>query len=591
MKIFLYLLLLTSTLSVFAQSPKVDSLENLLRKETSDSTKVSLMVDIAIEIWGSSPEKTLSYSQKALALAQKSKYRRGEAKSQQGIGVYYWQKNDYANALSHYQKSQQIYDEINDKSGAARAVSNIGMVYADQGNYSQALDNYLQALAIFQQLNDQKRIAATTNSMGNVHKNQKNYEEALVSYKQAQAIWTKLGDQTSMAGSYINVATIYTKQKNYTAAITTAKKGLALFDKLKNLNGQIICHNNLGEINFQKGEYAIATTEYEKALLINKQLQSKKLMMSSYNGLGHVLSVTNQPDKALESYYKAQDLAKASGLRPALQQAYEGLATVYGQKNDYTSAFKFQQLSTTLKDSLFNAENTIKMANLRVHYENEKKQTEIKLLQNEKELGYATRNTIALGLAALLILVALAFNRQRLKERKNRELHIAQQALADIEIRNSLEKEQHLRGELEFRNKALTTHTLNLIQKNSILEDIRQTVSLALKSGQKDENTPLFSRLINLIDYSFNLDKDWDEFKLYFEGVHKDFFSKLKKENPELSAGELRLCALIRLNLNLKEAATLLNISPDSVKTARHRLRKKLNLSEDNNLSDYLMTI
>jgi DNA-binding CsgD family transcriptional regulator len=73
--------------------------------------------------------------------------------------------------------------------------------------------------------------------------------------------------------------------------------------------------------------------------------------------------------------------------------------------------------------------------------------------------------------------------------------------------------------------------------------------------------------------------------------VHKDFFTNLKKKYPDLSSGELRLSALIRLNLNLKESATLLNIAPDSVKTARHRLRKKLNLPEDSNLTDYLMTI
>jgi len=591
MKNIFYLLFVIFSVPGFAQISKTDSLETELLKATSDTGKINLMTDIGMDIWASAPEKTLDYSRKSLALSQKIKYKRGEAKGHQGLGVYYWQKNDYQNSIAHYAQSQAIYTEIGDKTGAARTVSNIGMVYADQGNYSQALDNYLQALAIFQGLNDQKRSASTINSIGNVHKNQQNYDEALISYKQAQAIWVKLGDHTSLAGSYNNIATIYTKQKNYKAAIATGKKSLQIFDKIKNLNGQIICHNNLGEAYFLTGEYSAAKLQYEKALELNEKFQSKKLLVSSYNGLGHIFAKTGENSKAIESYREAVELAKANKLRPALQLAYDGLATVYGQTNDFSAAFKYQKLSTVLKDSLFNAENTIKMANLRVHYENERKQTELKLLQNEKELGYATRNIVALGLAAVLMVVALAFNRQRLKVRKDKELHAVQQALSDTEIRNSQEKEQQLRNELEFRNKALTTHTLNLIQKNSILEDIRQTVSLALKSGQKEENTPLFSRLINLIDYSFNLDKDWDEFKLYFEGVHKDFFSKLKKDNPELSVGELRLCALIRLNLNLKEAATLLNISPDSVKTARHRLRKKLNLPEDNNLSDYLMTI
>ncbi|GLU56088.1 tetratricopeptide repeat protein [Dyadobacter frigoris] len=591
MKLSFCLLFLVLNAQLYAQSQKADSLQNLLQKSKDDTNKVGILVDLATDLWSSNPEKTMEYAQKAMELSKQLKYFRGEARSHQVYGVYYWQKNDYVTALANYSKSKQIFENIKDKNGIARAICNMGIVYGEQGNYSQALDNYLQASTIFQELGDQSKIASTLNSIGNVYKNQKNFEEALISYKQAQTIWLKLDDKKSIAGTYINIGSIYTKQKKFGEAIISAEKALKLFEGFQDSNGQIICHNNLGEIYFQKQQYAEALSHYEKALAINEKFQSKRLMVTSYNGLGNVNTKINQSSKAISSYQKAKELALATGVRPALQQAYEGLATVYGQVNDFPNAYHFQKLSTTLKDSIFNAENASKMTNLRLHYESEKKLSEIKLIQKEKDLGYATRNTIALGLLAGLLVLGLAFNRQRLKVRKNRELNAIQQALAETEIHNSLEKEQQLRAELEFRNKALTTHTLNLIQKNSILEEIRQTVSLALKTGQRDENTPLFSRLINLIDYSFNLDRDWDEFKMYFEGVHKDFFSKLKKEKPELSGGELRLCALIRLNLNLKEAATLLNISPDSVKTARHRLRKKLNLPEESNLTDYLMTV
>ncbi|MCF0055411.1 tetratricopeptide repeat protein [Dyadobacter sp. CY356] len=591
MKLSFCLLLLVFNIQLYGQSPKADSLQNLLQKTKDDTNKVGILVDLAMEYWSSEPEKTLEYAKNAMGLSGKLTYFRGQARSYQVFGVYYWQKNDYVAALENYSKSKDIFESIHDKNGIARAICNMGIVYGEQGNYSQALDNYLQASTIFSELGDQSKIASTYNSIGNVYKNQKNFEEALISYKKAQSIWLKLNDKKSIAGSYINIGSIYTKQKKFPEAILNAEKALKLFEDFHDSNGQIICHNNLGEIYFQKQQYPEALSHYEKSLLINDKFQSKRLMITAYNGLGNVNTRLNENAKAISSYQKAKDLALATGVRPALQQAYEGLATVYGQVNDFSNAYHFQKLSTTLKDSIFNAENASKMTNLRLHYETEKKLSEIKLIQKEKDLGYATRNTAVLGLLGGLLVLGLAFNRQRLKVRKNRELNEVQQALAETEIRNRLEKEQQLMAELEFRNKALTTHTLNLIQKNGILEEIRQTVSLTLKTGQKDENTPLFSKLINLIDYSFNLDRDWDEFKMYFEGVHKDFFIKLKKENPELSGGELRLCALIRLNLNLKEAATLLNISPDSVKTARHRLRKKLNLPEESNLTDYLMSV
>jgi tetratricopeptide (TPR) repeat protein len=586
-----YSLLLLLVQPLLALSQKTDSLETRLRNTGPDTVKVNLLIDLAMEYWSKQPEKTLTYSQEALALARKLDYKRGEARSFQGVGVYYWQKNDYPKAFAYYDTSKQIYRQIGDKKGEATAISNEGIVYGEQGNFGKALDNYFQSIRIFKELGDESRVASLLNSIGIIHKKQQNFDESLASYQQAQAIFAKLGDRKSVAGTHVNIATIYSKQKKYAQAFTNATQALRIFEGFNDSNGQIICNNDLGDISLLKGDYPAARSFYEKALLINETFQSKRLMVTSSIGLGNVFLKMGQNESASEQFTKALNQAQELGLKPAVQHAYEGLAEVNGKSGNFKDAYQYHILSTSLKDSLFNAENANKIANLRVQYESEKNENQIQLIQKEKDLGYATRNTLAVTLAAVAILLALAFNRQKLKARKNKEIHDVQQRLAEAEIRNRIEKEEQLTAELEFRNKALTTHTLNLIQKNGVLEDIRETVTQARQAKLKDGDSPVLSKLLNLIDYSFNQDKDWEEFKLYFEGVHKDFFYKLKKTHPELSVGELRLCALVRLNLNLKEAAALLNISPDSVKTARHRLRKKLNIPEEGSLTDYLMTI
>ena len=205
---------------------------------------------------------------------------------------------------------------------------------------------------------------------------------------------------------------------------------------------------------------------------------------------------------------------------------------------------------------------------------------------------------LLVSIAALLAIGALLLYQQRVKMRKNqellektRQLHETRQALVGLQLHNSQLQAKQLEEELEFSNKSLTTHTLNLIQKNGIMEEIRETISEVLKAPRKDENAPVYGRLIKLIDYNFNLDKNWDAFKVYFEQVHKGFFVKLKEKHPELSNGELKMAALVRLNMNLKETATVMGISPDSVKTSRYRLRKKLQLEEEQNMTDYLMTV
>ena len=99
------------------------------------------------------------------------------------------------------------------------------------------------------------------------------------------------------------------------------------------------------------------------------------------------------------------------------------------------------------------------------------------------------------------------------------------------------------------------------------------------------------SRLVHLIDYSFSLDKDWEGFSKIFEQVHRGFFVNLKECFPTLTKNGLRLCALLRINLSSKEIATILGISPNSVRIARYRLRKKLEMENEQSLLDFLMGI
>jgi DNA-binding CsgD family transcriptional regulator len=83
-------------------------------------------------------------------------------------------------------------------------------------------------------------------------------------------------------------------------------------------------------------------------------------------------------------------------------------------------------------------------------------------------------------------------------------------------------------------------------------------------------------------------ENDWNLFKLYFEQVNKNFFTKLQEKHERLTINDLKLAALIKLNMNIKEAAAVLNIEPDSLKRARYRLRQKFGLRTEQSLSEFL---
>jgi hypothetical protein len=147
-----------------------------------------------------------------------------------------------------------------------------------------------------------------------------------------------------------------------------------------------------------------------------------------------------------------------------------------------------------------------------------------------------------------------------------------------------------MEGDLELKSKELTSHTLHLIQKNQLLEELKSKLGEMIKDDKRDQRKEL-KQLINLITFNNNQEKNWDDFRIVFERVHDNFFERLKKHSRALTASELRLVALLKMNLSSSDIATMLGISQDSLRISRYRLRKKLNLEEGENLSAFLQKL
>jgi DNA-binding CsgD family transcriptional regulator len=145
-----------------------------------------------------------------------------------------------------------------------------------------------------------------------------------------------------------------------------------------------------------------------------------------------------------------------------------------------------------------------------------------------------------------------------------------------------------LKEELNRKNVEISSYTLNFIQKNEIMEELKNQINELRKQSDPTTNLRL-TRINRMVDETFRSEDEWETFRLTFEQMHNGFFSTLKQSFPEITNAELKLCALLRLNMNLKESAKILGISPDSVKTARYRLRKKFGLITNENLVDFLI--
>jgi len=216
------------------------------------------------------------------------------------------------------------------------------------------------------------------------------------------------------------------------------------------------------------------------------------------------------------------------------------------------------------------------------------------------------RSTIAyiiysvLGLLVIILISWFVYYRIQVSKRKERLKHLQRyrnqmkqfqrEALISekeiIKLRN-----EKLRGKMIHLDKELANQTMSLIQKNKFLGKLKlelktlqsQTPDSALKSK--------ISLIVNRIDKEFDSQKQNELFETYFDEVHEDFFKRLSAKYPTLTPREMKLCAYIKMNISSKEIATLLNISQRGVEISRYRLRKKLEVDRNVNLTTLISGI
>ncbi len=214
------------------------------------------------------------------------------------------------------------------------------------------------------------------------------------------------------------------------------------------------------------------------------------------------------------------------------------------------------------------------------------------------------RSTMAISVYILLVIsisiliIWLIIKRIELSKRKERLKHlrayrqkesdyIQQAALAEKKIIKL--KNEKLKNEMIHRDKELANQTMDLIHKNKFLSKIREDLEKIKDLSSDDVIKMKISSMINKISKDVDHDKQWEVFETAFDEVHEDFLNRLKTRFPTLTPKELRLCAFLRLNISTKEIAPLMNISIRGVEICRYRVRKKLNIDRDTNLTSMII--
>ncbi|MDP4201179.1 MAG: hypothetical protein Q8861_00665 [Bacteroidota bacterium] len=189
----------------------------------------------------------------------------------------------------------------------------------------------------------------------------------------------------------------------------------------------------------------------------------------------------------------------------------------------------------------------------------------------------------------ILLLAGIAYLIRYYVIRRFRNIQMQQLRMLEAEhLRNMNER---LQGEIEAKNGELLTQTSFIIRKNELILHLKEMVENMSEKNTQKSMIPLFQKMSRLLSDRLDAEEDWKMFMIQFEQKHSLFFKRLKEKHPELTPNDLRLCACLKLNLDTKDIASLMNLSVRAVENNRYRLRKKIDLKPNQILNEYFIEI
>lgn len=479
----------------------------------------------------------------------------------------------------------------------ASALQRMGQICYQIGLFPQSLSYHIKADELFRYDKNQRQAAENLNDLALLFLITKQNKEAKQSYFRALHTFQQLRDSKGTARTYANIGHFYEKTLNYDSAYFYQQKAMQLFDAIGDAEGVALVHENLGSIYEDKAQFDKAYFHFSKALAWFEQGGNTEMLIDAYNNIGDVYRKKGLYPEALQFTRKAEALAKNTNANSRLSSAYRDLGKTYSFLKNTDSTFHYLELSRQYFLKSYSEESKNQEALLKVIYGLDRKEVQLTEMARQEKVAWAIYIVSGIAAIVFILVAAIIIRNQRhriLKERamraKEEEILKTKQELMEVDLNNKRLQEEQLQENLHTKAKEITAHTLQTIQKNQLLEDIREALAEMIKSDGRSYKKELRG-LLNKINQNFHKDTYWDDFRRIFEEINQEFFDHLQRINPALSPTDIKFISLIKLNMNAPDIAALLSVSTDSLRVARYRLRKKLKLEQGASLTAFIQSI
>jgi DNA-binding NarL/FixJ family response regulator len=450
----------------------------------------------------------------------------------------------------------------------------MGTSLASEKKYGDAFQYLLDASENFKALNEDRFTAQSLSFLGNIC--------------YIIGMWKLADYYYSEASKFANpeLSIYYYIKLNHYSLMSYLKKDEAINDALLLLL-EVVERKNLEELMpiFYLNIGAMFLNEApEKALFYFSKLQNLDFdnpisMAILYSNMGKYYLNSNDLKHASIYFNKAQKIMEQNNTLNNLIILYYDISLVFERENRLDSALYYSRKQQELSQEL--QSNTIAIERHQKNITSILESSQKDLIISKQKIELGNRRFIFLVVLFCFIVVVVSLLVAIINLRKNQK---TLELTAKINLQ-TLEKEAQ-KEILEANTREISSYSLLVSNKNEILNKIMQLCEQIINNKEDADKT--VKKINEIIKSNLSIDKEWENFKLHFEKVHPIFFEKLKQSCNELTEDNLRTCAYIKIGMSNKQIAQLLNVAHNSIIISRYRIRKKLQLPDNEDLKTFL---
>lgn len=491
------------------------------------------------------------------------------------MGMICWYLGRYDDALRYMQRGLAIDTELRNYQSMSSTLLNIGNVYSNNGDDVHALEFYFKGITVVETHFPEKtvEISLFLTAIGSVFLRAGEYDRALEYYLRGLAIAEKAENQDGMAVALLNIGLVYKENAMLQRAWESATRSLAIRQTMKDDAGSAECLTNLATILLELGKPDEALAYAQQCIDICTANGNKRVLSYALVATGQVLEALGMNDEAIARFGEALSLCRE------IHYDKGEIAVNINLGRAFDCLGRSEESNAHLQKALLLAKKIEeKPLLLRVH----RALTDI--CEKRGEFAEALEHSKQ----------AYELNSVLYNEKSERRMQMLQVIHQVEEARREAEsyrvKTAQLEQKVEEQSRTVAAKTLHLSQRVDVLHRIKKMLASTFAAPQEDVRKGI-RQVIAVIDSALADEGFWDSFEAQFQQLHPTFVEVLMARWPALSIVEVRVCSLLRLNLSSKEICRILNIAPRSVDVYRHRIRKKLVIGSEENLTTFLAGI